>query len=181
MDTLTPTPTPEAPLPATSPAPQPRGRRTALIGGAAVVVAVGIALAAILPGRLAPSHSSTGTARNGCPMTTAPANPPTSNETFNYTTDLGKTVQAKVGDIISVVLPANFVWEYKNTVSTSLSLASPLQNEGYYDSARQVCVWNFKAIGAGQNELIFPRRMLCDPGRICSGIEIDITVSVAVH
>lgn len=181
MDTLTPTPAPEAPPPVSPSPPQRRGRRTAFITVGAVVVAAGIALAAILPGRLAGSHSTPGATRNGCPPATAPANPPTPNDIFTYSTDLGKTVQAHVGDIISIILPANFVWEYRNTVSTSLALASPLANEGYYDSSRQACIWNFKAISAGQNTLEFPRRMLCDPGRPCSGIEIEIPVAIDVQ
>lgn len=178
------TPQPQAgPPPLESPpiletAPRSKAPRVVAIGAVAVVIALSVLLAVVLPGRLnGTTSAASDPTKTGCPSAAAaPHWPQAANETLTQTV-LNQNTSAAVGDTLEFDLPTGFRWNLESAPRTMQTLAPA----GYYDPTLKDCVWRLKATSAGQSEVTFTRQPLCLKNTLCPPIIINYTFAVTVH
>lgn len=91
-------------------------------------------------------------------------------------TNQSKTGDAKVGDLVQVQVPATYHWTDVRA-SANLAIQSPA---GVQDSAKNVCVWTYRAVNAGAATVDLTGGALCEPTQACPAYATiaDFTVTV---
>ncbi|MEO7000246.1 MAG: hypothetical protein ABI068_00400 [Ktedonobacterales bacterium] len=76
-----------------------------------------------------------------------------------------QTIQAQVGDVIEVRLPANYRWDgISGQLGSTLAMRQP---QGSLDNSLGACVWDFAAVQRGEVLLQFTGGALCASDAPC--------------
>lgn len=162
-----------------TPTPSGMPRRAMVLGGAVAAIALiagGIAFLASHLGNGSIAAAGTPVASAACPAPdTHPTWPGSPSATISAQ-DANSVTTVRVGQTIEVDLDATYRWKYGTPQPAALQPQTPA---GYYDAARHLCVWRFTVQQAGDTFLPFERRLICEPGKLCT--DLVIYYRFAIH
>jgi len=113
----------------------------------------------------------------GCPSDAVVSGTPAKANVVVQASDMNKTIQAHMGDVIEVRLAFGHKWSGPSVSQGVLELQQP---GGYAWKAENVCVWRFVAKGTGTTELLFHSQALCKPGEVCPLYIASIPFTIVV-
>jgi hypothetical protein len=90
----------------------------------------------------------------------------------------GKPVALKKGQTLEILLPATYHWRLGT--SNLGGTLTEVGTEGWYDAATQSCAWRFTGANTGTVPLDFGATLVCDPGKMCPALALDVSYSVTV-
>ncbi len=91
-------------------------------------------------------------------------------------TNQRKSGNAHVGDLIQVQVPATYRWTHIDA-SSNLALQQPA---GIQDSSRNVCVWTYRALGAGAASVSLVGGALCEPMQPCPAYAVAANFMISI-
>lgn len=92
-------------------------------------------------------------------------------------TNQQKSGDAHVGDLIQVQVPATQHWTQIDA-SPNLALQQPA---GVQDSAKNVCMWTYRAISAGDATVNLTGGALCEPAQPCPAYAVVADFSITIR
>lgn len=92
-------------------------------------------------------------------------------------TNQTKSGDAHVGDLVQVQVPATYRWSQVDA-SSNLALQQPA---GVQDSAKNVCVWTYRALSAGAATVQLTGGALCEPTQPCPAYAVVADFSISVN
>lgn len=163
----TPPPPSEA---AASPSPR-RSRRGKVIGAAIILCLAAIVLVILNPLHLGTTTPSPGVTNNGCPSSAAvPPWPHSATITLTNHTASSLT-SLTTGDTVEFAFDQadQFRWRL-HEAGDQFQLLTPA---GYFDPARDACIWRFTAHSLGAAVISFTRQPVCTHKIACPPIIIE--------
>ncbi len=152
-------------------------RRIGIFGGAiGAIVLLTAGIAALVARVNPPTSTSTPVSSLGCPLPDTHPTWTTTPDVTIVTADGNTITNVHVGQTIEVDLSATYRWRLMTNVSSLVQVQNPA---GAFDAARQLCVWRFTVAQAGDGMLPFERRLICEPGKLCS--DLIIYYQFAIH
>jgi hypothetical protein len=163
-----------------------RGIAAIATGIAIVVVAGGVGLGLALSHHIGSSPSTTGSgvATNnpsvtGCPGSASDVHWPQPAAVTLTTADANSTTTVSGGAVVAIELASGYRWMYVEDASGNIAPQSPA---GAYRSDLHACEWRFAMpTTSGAYNLVFERRCLYVPGKVCSDIAVFFPFHIVVR